>query len=225
MKDMFRYTFLLLMLCSFRTEAQRWTDEERAAYKQAYQEAKAEFLDGNHKGFVTYFDSIKTFAGIPKFEALKMASLSFEMLEDRQGVEEVYQEVIRHFGRMVVAEYWDDFEVGLSDPSPVKDMVDEPARFPEGMTAFYEYVREELKFPKDAMAQGIEGNVFVQFIVNKDGSLAGIQAVKGIGYGCDAEAVRIVSNAPRFSPGIQDGKPVPVLMVLPIIFRVNKGIK
>ena len=225
MKDMIRYTFLLLILCSFQVQAQRWTDEEMAAYKLAYKEAGEDFLEGQYDQYVTYFESIKTFAGIPKFEGLKMASVSYEKLARPQGMDKVYQEAVRHFGQMVVDEYWDHLEVGVSDPNPVKDTVDEPAGYPEGMAAFYAYVRDELNYPKDAMANGIEGNVFVQLIVNKDGSLDGIQAVKGIGYGCDAEAVRVIKNAQRFIPGKQDGEAVPTLMMLPIIFRVNKGIK
>ena len=225
MKDIIRYAFLLLILFSFQVQAQRWTDEEMAAYKLAYKEAKADFMKGQYQQYVTYFESIKTYAGIPKFEGLKMASLSYEKLAMRQEVEKVYQEAIRHFGQMVVGEYWDAFEVGVSDPSPVKDTVEEPPGFPDGMAAFYDYVRDELNYPKDAMGNGIEGNVFVQFIVNKDGSLDGIQAVKGIGHGCDAEAVRVIRNALSFTPGFQDGIAVPTRMVLPIIFRVNKTIK
>lgn len=183
------------------------------------------FLQDQYGHYITYFESIRTYAGLPKFEVLKMASLSYENLAKRQAMEEVYKEVVKHYGRMVVDEYWDTFEVGVSDPHPVKDMVDEAPRFPEGMTAFYEYVRDELKYPKDAMGKGIEGNVFVQFIVNKDGSLDGIQAVKGIGYGCDAEAVRVIRNAPRFNPGKHDNKAVPVLMMLPVICRFPKDAK
>jgi TonB family protein len=225
MKALIRSIFLLLILCATEIQAQTWTDEEMAAYKLAYKEAKADFLDSNYKNYTTYFESIKTFAGIPKFEALKMASLSYENLQDHQSAAQVYKKAIKSYGRMVVEDYWEHFTVGESDPNPVKDTVDEPARFPEGMAAFYEYVREELQYPKDAMAQGIEGRVFVQVIVNKDGSLDGIQTVKGIGYGCDAEAERIIRNAPRFNPGIQNGEAVPTLMMLPIIFRVNKDIK
>ncbi|MDW3193148.1 MAG: energy transducer TonB [Cytophagales bacterium] len=225
MKDLIRYTFLVLILSSFQVQAQQWSDVEMAAYKLAYKEAREHFLEGKYDQYVTYFESIKTFAGIPKFEGLKMASESYEKLARSQGIEKVYQQAVRHFGKMVVDENWDRFVVGVSDPNPVKDAVDEPASYPEGMAAFYAYVHDELKYPKDAMGKGIEGNVFVQLIVNKDGSLDGIQAVKGIGYGCDAEAVRVIKNAQRFIPGKQDGEAVPTLMMLPIIFRVSKGIK
>ncbi len=225
MKNVIRHTFLMLVLLTFRLQAQPWSDEEMIAFKVAYKEAKTNFLEDRHEEYITYFESIKTFAGIPKFEGLKMASLSYENLANLQAVEDVYQEAISHYGRIVVDEYWEVFEVGVSDPYPVKDMVEQAPRFPEGMTAFYQYVREELKYPKDAMGKGIEGNVFVQFIVNKDGTLDGVQAVKGIGYGCDAEAVRVVKKAPRFNPGKQNGKAVPVLMMVPIIYRFPKDIK
>jgi hypothetical protein len=60
-------------------------------------------------------------------------------------------------------------------------------------------------------------------VVEKDGSLSNIKAIKGIGAGCDREAVRVVQNASLFKPGTQRGKPVRVRMVMPIIFKLNEG--
>ncbi len=67
---------------------------------------------------------------------------------------------------------------------------------------------------------GIEGKVFVEFVVDKDGSLTQFIVVKGIGAGCDEEAVRIIQNSPPWSPGKQRGKPVKQRMVLPIFFTL-----
>src|SRR5690606_7986496 len=85
------------------------------------------------------------------------------------------------------------------------------------------YVTGDLKYPRQARRLGVEGRVEVQFVVEKDGSLSGVKAVKGIGAGCDAEAVRIVQNAPPFKPGMQQGKPVRVQMEMPIIFKLDKA--
>jgi len=66
----------------------------------------------------------------------------------------------------------------------------------------------------------IEGRVFVQFVVDKDGSITNVEVLKGIGGGCDEEAVRVVKNAPKWNPGKQRGRPVRVKMVLPITFKL-----
>jgi TonB family protein len=80
-----------------------------------------------------------------------------------------------------------------------------------------------MSYPLPARQRGVEGRVNVQFVVEKDGSLTDVRAIKGIGEGCDSEAVRVVQNAPSFRPGTQRGKPVRVRMVMPIIFKLNKG--
>ncbi len=89
-----------------------------------------------------------------------------------------------------------------------------------GYTAFYGFVSERLKYPSAASRSNIEGKVFVQFVVEKDGSLTDVQVVKGIGFGCDEEAVRVINTAPNWAPGKQRGKPVRVRMILPIHFKL-----
>ena len=69
---------------------------------------------------------------------------------------------------------------------------------PGGMSAFYKYVATSLRYPAQARRMGIEGKVFVQFVVGKDGTLTDVQAIKGIGAGCDEEAVRVISKAKKF---------------------------
>jgi protein TonB len=90
-----------------------------------------------------------------------------------------------------------------------------------GMQSFYSYVSEKIKFPTQAVRMGIEGKVFVEFVVNKDGTLTDVKAVKGIGAGCDEEAVRVVKSAPAWNPGKQRGKPVRQRHTVPISFRLN----
>jgi periplasmic protein TonB len=88
-----------------------------------------------------------------------------------------------------------------------------------GYSAFYDFISNNLKYPQRAIISGIEGKVFVQFVVEKDGSLTDIQVIRGIGFGCDEEAVRVLSNAPKWIPGKQRGRPVRVKMILPIHFK------
>lgn len=100
-------------------------------------------------------------------------------------------------------------------------IVEESAAPKGGMPAFYKYVADKMKYPAQARRMGIEGKVFVEFVINKDGSITDVKTIKGIGAGCDEEAVRVVQSAPAWSPGKQRGKPVRQKMVLPITFKLG----
>ncbi len=101
------------------------------------------------------------------------------------------------------------------------DIVEDQPEFPGGIQAFYAFVGKNMKYPKQARRMGIEGKVYVQFVVDKDGSVTDVRAVKGIGAGCDEEAERVLRSSPRFKPGKQRGRPVKVRMMMPIIFKLN----
>ncbi|MBX2970532.1 MAG: energy transducer TonB [Cyclobacteriaceae bacterium] len=99
-------------------------------------------------------------------------------------------------------------------------VVEQPASPKGGMSAFYEFVSRNIKYPAQARRLGTEGKVFVEFIVEKDGSLSSFTVIKGIGAGCDEEAVRILQLSPPWTPGKQRGQPVKQRMVLPIHFKM-----
>ena len=114
------------------------------------------------------------------------------------------------------------------EEAPEEEAADEIFQFVEdqpapigGMKAFYAYVGKQMKYPAQARRMGIEGKVYVTFVVGKDGSLTDVKVLKGIGAGCDEEAVRVLSKAPKWKPGKQRGRPVRVRMQLPIIFKLN----
>lgn len=94
----------------------------------------------------------------------------------------------------------------------------EPA---EGMPEFYQYVANNLKYPKEARDAGIEGRVLIEFIIDTDGKITDVKAIKGIGYGCDEEAIRVIQAAPAWNPGKHRGREVKVMMVLPIAFKLG----
>jgi protein TonB len=100
-------------------------------------------------------------------------------------------------------------------------VVEESATPKGGIQAFYKYVGEKIKYPAQARRMGIEGKVFVEFVINKDGSLSDVRAIKGIGAGCDEEAVRIIQAAPPWNPGKQRGKAVKQRYTLPIYFKLG----
>lgn len=87
-----------------------------------------------------------------------------------------------------------------------------------GISAFYAYVAENLKYPSEAERNGIQGKVYLKFVVSKDGTISDVEVLKGIGFGCDKEAVKIIENSPKWVPGKQRGQPVNVYMTLPIAF-------
>jgi protein TonB len=112
-------------------------------------------------------------------------------------------------------------EVLVEDTEDIVVFPEECASPNGGMTAFYRYVQDKMKYPGQARRTGVEGRVFVEFVINKDGSISEVKAIKGIGAGCDEEAVRVVQGAPVWNPGKQRGKPVRQRMVLTIVFKLG----
>jgi protein TonB len=107
------------------------------------------------------------------------------------------------------------------DPNQIFLVVEETAAPIGGMPAFYEFVGKKLKYPAQARRMGVEGKVFVEFVIERDGTITDVKAIKGIGAGCDEEAVRVLQSAPKWKPGKQRGKPVRQRMVLPIAFKLG----
>ncbi|MDA0195004.1 MAG: M56 family metallopeptidase [Bacteroidetes bacterium] len=90
-----------------------------------------------------------------------------------------------------------------------------------GMAELYGFIGRNMKYPSQARKMGIEGRVFVEFIVETDGSISNVKSVKGIGAGCDMESVRVLQTSPKWNPGLIAGKPVRTRMILPISFKLN----
>ena len=110
------------------------------------------------------------------------------------------------------------------EPDEVYSFVslENPPKFPGGISDFYKFLADNIKYPEEAAKQNIEGNVFVSFIVEKDGSLNDIKIDRPLGYGTDEEAVRVLKLSPKWNPGTQNGKTVRVKYNLPIKFNLGK---
>ena len=106
-----------------------------------------------------------------------------------------------------------------------KDKVLEKAEvmpeYPGGDQAMMQFVAENVKYPQEAIDKEISGRVMVGFVVEKDGSISDVKVVKGIGGGCDEEAVRVVNAMPKWKPGMDKGKPVRVSYMMPITFKLQ----
>ena len=116
-----------------------------------------------------------------------------------------------------------DFSMSAAPEEEVDEIfliVEDEPEFPGGIQAFYEFVGERLRYPPTAARMGIQGRVYLEFVVDKDGTLGDMRVVKGIGAGCDQEAIRVLKLVPKFKPGKQRGKPVKVRMVIPIFFKI-----
>lgn len=110
----------------------------------------------------------------------------------------------------------DDFEEETSDNVIV--IAETQASFPGGNEAWGKFLNKHLDYPKMAKRAGIQGRVYLNFVVDKDGNVSDIEVVRGIGGGCDDEAVRVLKMAPKWNPGLQRGNPVKSRMSLYIHF-------
>ena len=100
--------------------------------------------------------------------------------------------------------------------------VEQMPQFPGGMKALMEYISTNLRYPEDAKQQKTEGRVIARFTVKKDGSIGDVNIVRGVSPSLDAEAVRVLSDMPKWEPGMQNGKAVATLYTVPVMFKLDK---
>jgi TonB family C-terminal domain len=100
----------------------------------------------------------------------------------------------------------------------VEDM---PSFQGKGQEGFRTYISQNLKYPEIAQENGIQGKVFVSFVVEADGKITNIKVVRGVDPALDKEAMRVIAAAPKWTPGKQRGKPVRVSFTFPIIFQLQ----
>ena len=108
------------------------------------------------------------------------------------------------------------------DKNGVYQIVEEMPQFPGGEKGMMEFVTKNIAYPQEARDKEIEGRVFVRFVIEKDGSVSDVKVAKGIGGGCDEEAVRVVKAMPKWIPGKQDDKPVRVSYTMPFFFKLQE---
>jgi len=101
-------------------------------------------------------------------------------------------------------------------------VAEEQPEFPGGNKAMFEFLGENIKYPEAASKANVEGRVFLTFVVTQSGEVRDVQVLKGVGYGCDSEAIRVLSLFPKWKPAKQNGIPVNVKYNLPINFQLKK---
>jgi protein TonB len=147
-------------------------------------------------------------------------------------IEEVKDDVETEEVEIISAEVTDETENDLSpadtfeDEEEVEEMepfmvVEEQPTFKGGMEGLVSFLKANIEYPETAKEAGIEGKVFISFVVEKSGKITKAVVVRGIGGGCDEEALRVVNSMPDWNPGKQRSMPVPVHMNLPITFNLH----
>jgi TonB family protein len=111
--------------------------------------------------------------------------------------------------------------------NPVKEedytlkKIDRQPEFPGGNPAIFQFIHRNLKYPPKALKLKLQGKVYVGFTVKEDGSVDNVSAMRGIGAGCDEEAVRVIKLMPKWKPAETDGKPIESSLVVPVKFAID----
>jgi len=102
-------------------------------------------------------------------------------------------------------------------------VVEQQPEFPGGIKAMYDFLGDHIQYPEAAVKANVSGRVFLSFVVSETGEVSDVMVLKGLGFGCDAEAIRVLKSFPRWEPGKQGGIPVSVKYNLPINFELKDG--
>ncbi|MBK8623948.1 MAG: TonB family protein [Saprospiraceae bacterium] len=194
-----------------------------------FQKAKA--LKGKLIAVVSDYKKFPVFTAINEYgDTASIDPRKYENIPVRTPEKKVEEKFSEPFKEIVVTK-----EMGILEENPkplekikeqdssveIQNFAEQMPLFPGGIEAMNEYIGKNLKYPVVAMENGIEGKVIVTCVVEKDGTLTECKVAKGIGGGCDEEALKLVKSFPKFTPGKQKGEPVRVQYTLPVKFKLN----
>lgn len=148
----------------------------------------------------------------PTVEELKVADPGQKTIEGDPNADIVIDEPVGEAPK----------QAEVTEDNSIKDFasVEVLPEFAGGMAGWGKYLQKNLKYPPIARENNITGRVIMSFVVEKNGQLTDIKVLRGIGGGCDEEAVRVLKNAPAWKPGQQNGRPVRVAYTMPIFFQL-----
>jgi len=115
-----------------------------------------------------------------------------------------------------------DEKAVTEDENTIFNAVEQEPTPAGGIGKFYEYLAKNIRYPAVAKENNIQGKVFLTFVVEKDGAITDVKVLRGLGSGCDEEAMRVLRAAPKWKPGIQNGRPVRVQYQVPISFALQQ---
>jgi len=149
-------------------------------------------------------------------DSIKPEDQSKLMISDEQVATTVNKEVVE-----VVEQKQEEVQVEQKEEE-VFVVVEEMPEFPGGIKALRTFLAQAVKYPVVAQENGIQGKVYVNFVVNKDGTVSNAKIARGVDPALDAEALRVVSTLPKWKPGKQRGVPVRVSYTVPISFVLQQ---
>ena len=149
-------------------------------------------------------------------DSIKVEDQSKLMISDEQVATTVNKEAVE-----VVEQAKQEEVVEEKQEEEVFVVVEEMPEFPGGVLALRQYLASAVKYPVIAQENGIQGKVYVNFVVEKDGSVTKAKIARGVDPSLDAEALRVVSTLPKWKPGKQRGAPVRVSYTVPISFKLE----
>jgi protein TonB len=142
--------------------------------------------------------------------------------------------LLMHFSLVLSAQNTTEDNIALP-PVPVDEaaqeetfvIVEQMPEFPGGQAALMKYLSSNIKYPDECRKMGIEGKVYVKFVVDKTGSITDTKLLRGVPDGklLENEAIRVIKTMPKWKPGNQSGKPVSVYFTLPISFKLNSEVE
>ncbi|MFM6975838.1 MAG: TonB family protein [Sphingobacteriaceae bacterium] len=172
----------------------------------------------------------------PSKSAQESAEIKVEMVLDKEGkIKSLKETEVKNLESVVIKTTTPTEPVKAAKTPPTVEtkpkepaeltvfnsgLLDTPPEFKGGNKKWLKYLNRNLKYPARAQEQHVQGRVFVSFIIEPNGSLSNFKLIRGIGSGCDEEAMRVLKNSPDWKPGILDGKPVRTSYVLPVIFQL-----
>ena len=143
-------------------------------------------------------------------EDIEIADYDIEPIEDNDTRIEIIN--LENYGPNDIEE---------PDDMDILPIAEQQPEFPGGQTALMAFIKKNLRYPAFAAENGIQGKAVLAFVVEKDGSIAGIEIMRSPAEELSKEAIRVVQQMPKWKPGKQHGKPVRVKFVLPITFRLS----
>lgn len=169
-----------------------------------------------HPSIKTVEIACETAANTP---VLKLPNLVLKENIDKAKIEKISKDTsVNDLDEVVVVGYENNGKVYSEE---VFTTVDENPTYIGGIKEMYKFIGQNLRYPLEAHRQNIQGKVFAKFIIRKDGSTSDIKVLKGIGFGCDEEVVRIIGMLPKWNAGKQNGKPVNVFFTMPVNFLIE----
>ncbi len=144
-----------------------------------------------------------------------------EILEDDEIIEEEPEIEEVEIDEETEIEIPDIPEEESTGEAEIFMVVEEMPEYPGGINELNKYIARNIRYPSIARENGVSGRVFVSFVVEPTGDVSNVKILRGIGAGCDEEAIRVVKSLPKWKPGKQRGKPVRVSFNVPINFQLN----